>query len=48
VLAMWVGLTTSYLAPRVPPSFAIITIASGVYALTFLVLPRRRGSRASM
>jgi zinc/manganese transport system permease protein len=48
VLAMWGGLTTSYLAPRVPPSFAIIAIASGVYALTFLVLPRRNGSRASM
>jgi len=48
VLAMWGGLTTSYLAPRVPPSFAIIAIATGVYALTFLVLPRRRGSRASM
>jgi zinc/manganese transport system permease protein len=48
VLAMWGGLTTSYLAPRVPPSFAIIAIASGIYALTFLVLPRRNGSRASM
>jgi len=47
-LALWGGLTTSYLAPRVPPSFAIVAIASGVYALTFLVLPRRRGSRASM
>jgi zinc/manganese transport system permease protein len=48
VFAMWGGLTTSYLAPRVPPSFAIIAIASAVYALTFLALPRRRGSSASM
>jgi zinc/manganese transport system permease protein len=48
VLAMWGGLTTSYLAPRVPPSFAIVAIASAVYALTFLVRPRRRGSKASM
>ena len=48
VFAMWGGLTTSYLAPRVPPSFAIITIAAAVYALTFLVLPRRSGSSASM
>jgi len=48
VLAMWGGLTTSYLAPRVPPSFAIIAIASAVYALTFLVRPRRSGSSASM
>jgi len=45
---MWGGLTTSYLAPRVPPSFAIIAIASAVYALTFLVRPRRTGSSASM
>jgi len=48
VLAMWGGLTVSYLAPRVPPSFAIIAIASAAYALTFLVRPRRSGSRASM
>ena len=48
VLAMWGGLTTSYLAPRVPPSFAIIAIASAVYALTFLVRPRRSGSSTSM
>jgi len=48
VLAMWGGLTTSYLAPRVPPSFAVVAIASAVYALTFLVVPRRRGSNASM
>jgi len=48
VLAMWGGLTTSYLAPRVPPSFAIIAIAAAVYALTFVVRPRRRGSSASM
>jgi len=48
VLAMWGGLTTSYLVPGVPPSFAIVTVASAVYAVTFLVRPRRRGSRASM
>jgi zinc/manganese transport system permease protein len=48
VAAMWGGLTASYLAPRVPPSFAIIAIASAVYAVTFLARPRRRGSSASM
>ena len=26
--AMWIGLTASYLAPRVPPSFAIIAVAA--------------------
>ena len=46
VLAMWIGLAVSHLAPRVPPSFAIIAVASAVYALTFV--PRRSGSRASM
>jgi zinc/manganese transport system permease protein len=48
VAAMWGGLTASYLAPRIPPSFAIITIASAFYALTFLAPARRRGSRASI
>ena len=31
VAAMWGGLTCSYLAPRVPPSFAITGIAAGIY-----------------
>jgi zinc/manganese transport system permease protein len=48
VLAMWGGLTASYLAPRVPPSFAIIAIASAFYALSFFAVPRRNGSSASM
>jgi len=48
MLAMWIGLAVSHLAPRVPPSFAIIAVASAFYALTFLARPRRTGSRASM
>ncbi|MGF7236181.1 MAG: metal ABC transporter permease [Frankia sp.] len=32
VAAMWAGLTLSYLAPRVPPSFAIVAVATVVYA----------------
>ena len=48
VVSMWGGLTASYLAPRIPPSFAILTIASAFYALTFLAPARRSGSRASM
>ena len=31
ILAMWGGLTLSYLSPRVPPSFAILAIATAVY-----------------
>ncbi len=49
VAATWGGLTASYLLPRVPPSFAIVAVASAVYALTFLVpRVRRSGSSASM
>jgi hypothetical protein len=29
--AMWIGLTASYLAPHVPPSFAVIAVASLTY-----------------
>jgi zinc/manganese transport system permease protein len=32
-IAMWAGLTTSYLAPRIPPSFAIITATTAIYVL---------------
>ena len=35
VLSMVVGLTASYLLPRVPPSFAILAVASAAYAMTF-------------
>jgi zinc/manganese transport system permease protein len=53
VCAMVVGLTMSYLLPTVPPSFAIITIATLIYAATFLrhlrsapQPPRRRPAHA--
>jgi zinc/manganese transport system permease protein len=48
MLAMWIGLAVSHLAPHMPPSFAIIAVASAFYALTFLARPRRTGSIASM
>ncbi len=44
VIAMVGGLATSYVAPTLPPSFAILTIATGGYAITFAV-PRRRNRR---
>ena len=37
VLAMVAGLTGSYLWPTLPPSFAILAVASAGYALTFAV-----------
>ncbi len=44
LLAMWGGLTLSYAAPRLPPSFAIIATATAIYAATALLPPllRRR------
>jgi zinc/manganese transport system permease protein len=46
VVAMVVGLVASYLLPKVPPSFAIIAVASAGYALTFLVSWRPAGRGA--
>ncbi|HTY72535.1 MAG TPA: metal ABC transporter permease [Actinomycetes bacterium] len=36
MLAMVTGLLTSYLIPKVPPSFAILAVATLIYAATFL------------
>ena len=38
VVSMWAGLTLSYLVPRVPPSFAIIAVATALYVGSFLPL----------
>jgi zinc/manganese transport system permease protein len=35
--AMWAGLTSAYLWPRIPPSFAIMAAAAGWYLLVVLV-----------
>lgn len=43
VAAMWGGLTASYLIANVPPSFAVITIAAGIYFGAF-VLTRVRSA----
>ena len=32
VLAMWTGLTVSYVFPATPPSFAVVAVATAVYA----------------
>jgi zinc/manganese transport system permease protein len=32
VAAMWAGLTLSYVVPKLPPSFAVVASAAGVYA----------------
>jgi zinc/manganese transport system permease protein len=45
VMAMWGGLTASYLAPRVPPSFAILAAATAFYVLSIAATTRRRPVR---
>jgi zinc/manganese transport system permease protein len=35
VLSLWIGVTISYLASDLPPSFAIMATAAGLYALAF-------------
>lgn len=42
VAAMWVGLTASYVLPRVPPSFAVTTAAAGTYTIALAVTTSRR------
>ena len=37
VVAMWSGLTLAYAAPTLPPSFAILAVATGLYVVTLAV-----------
>ena len=37
--AMWGGLSLSYAVPSLPPSFAIVATAAGIYLLAAVVLP---------
>ena len=39
---MWLGLTISYLVPSLPPSTAVIAVASAIYLLAFLLTTARR------
>lgn len=50
VTSMVLGLLGSYQFPRLPPSFTIVAVASGLYGLTFLVTPweRRRAQRSGV
>jgi len=45
VVAMTVGLVGSYLVPKVPPSFAVISVACLIYVITFFVVRRSGGQR---
>jgi zinc/manganese transport system permease protein len=46
VLSVWVGLSIAYAAPKVPPSFAILAVATGCYLGTILVTSAGRSLRA--
>jgi zinc/manganese transport system permease protein len=41
IACMWIGLFLSYVVPGVPPSFAILAIATGGYALAFAATGRQ-------
>jgi zinc/manganese transport system permease protein len=43
VCAMWVGLTLSFVFPSTPPSFAIVAVATAIYALAAVRGTVRRG-----
>jgi zinc/manganese transport system permease protein len=45
-MSMWLGLVISYAAPQLPPSFAILAVATATYAAAALsTSERRRRSR---
>jgi zinc/manganese transport system permease protein len=44
VSAMWGGLTLSYVAPRVPPSFAVIAVATAIYLASLAYHSTRRSN----
>jgi zinc/manganese transport system permease protein len=45
---MWAGLALSYTVPALPPSFAILAVATGGYALALLSTRRQRSATRSV
>jgi zinc/manganese transport system permease protein len=45
VAEMWAGLVLSYTVPHMPPSFAILAVATAVYAIVVLTTSARRRAR---
>jgi zinc/manganese transport system permease protein len=43
--AMWIGLALSYVVASVPPSTAVVAVASAMYAIAFLLTARPRAPR---
>jgi zinc/manganese transport system permease protein len=46
-LSMWVGLSIAYVAPTIPPSFAIVSIAAAAYLAALLATTRRHARPVS-
>jgi zinc/manganese transport system permease protein len=44
LLATWLGLTLSYVIPELPPSTAVIAVATATYALAFVLTADVRGA----
>jgi len=48
VVSMWIGLTVSYLAPKVPPSFGILAVATATYLGAIAATSGPTGRRLAM
>jgi zinc/manganese transport system permease protein len=45
VASVWIGLTASYVIPKMPPSFAILAVATAVYLFAIVATRRRHQPR---
>ena len=46
ILSVWAGLVISYAAPKIPPSFGILAVATGVYLIAIAFTANTNGGRA--
>ena len=46
IFSVWTGLVISYAAPKVPPSFGILAVATGVYLIAIAFTANTNGRRA--
>ncbi|HEX9554673.1 MAG TPA: metal ABC transporter permease [Streptosporangiaceae bacterium] len=46
IFSVWTGLVISYAAPKIPPSFGILAVATGVYLIAIAFTANTNGRRA--
>jgi len=46
IFSVWAGLVISYAAPKIPPSFGILAVATGVYLIAIAFTANTNGRRA--